>query len=711
MNRLHGLILRIAVTVVLVGMHTGVLRAQDATDPFLWLEDVTSERALEWVRAWNAVSTEELSDDEFRVLDERLKNILDSDQKIPYVTRIGAYYYNLWTDADHPRGLWRRTVPESYAKPPTQWETVLDLDALGAREGESWVWRGAVVLKPDADRALIRLSRGGADATVVREFDLVEKAFVEKGFELPEGKNRVSWRDRDSLWIGADLGGHSMTASGYPRTVRLWRRGTPVSAAEIDYEGEQDDVYVVAAHIATPGHEQDVLIRRITFWTSRAFIRVDGSWVEVDKPLDAELDLYRQWLLLELRSDWLHDGQQYKAGSLLAVDLHRHLNGKGRFSVLFEPSERVSLAAYEPTRHHVLLTTLDNVRTRIDVLTPREEGGWSRQRLEGLPEFGEMRIRAVEADLSDEYFLNLTGFLTPPSLYDGTVGAGPPRQLRATPAFFDTNGLGVSQHEVTSKDGTRVPYFLVRRQSEKLDGEGVTLLYAYGGFEIPMLPRYDPLRGAAWLERGGAFVLANIRGGGEFGPTWHQAALKANRPRAYEDLAAVAEDLIQTGVTSPERLGVMGGSNGGLLVGNMITRYPALFGAAVCQAPLLDMRRYHLLLAGASWMDEYGDPDDPDQWQFIRTFSPYHNVVAGAEYPRTLFMSSTRDDRVHPAHARKMVAKMAQQEHDVLYYENVEGGHGGAADNAQRATMSALAYRFLWRELGAAGDRGEAARP
>ncbi|MHC5209306.1 MAG: prolyl oligopeptidase family serine peptidase [Planctomycetota bacterium] len=667
-------------------------------DAFLWLEDVTAEESLGWVRARNDKSTGELTGGAFDSMKARLLAILDSDEKIPYVSKIGDRYYNLWTDAEHPRGLWRRTTLEEYRKDEPEWETVLDVDALGEAEGESWVWHGVDVLEPEARLCLVSLSRGGADADVVREFDLEAKAFVEDGFSLPEAKSRVSWRDEDSLWVGTDFGPGSLTESGYPRLAKLWKRGTPLEDAELAYSGRLDDVSARVAHDPTPGYERDYVYRAITFWTNEFLLRVDDEWVQVGKPEDAKIDLHREWLLLELRSDWDVGDRTYAAGSLLAIRLEDRMVGRRNFDVLFEPSERVSLKGYAPTRHHILLTTLDNVRSRAYVLTPGEEG-WARRPLEGLPEFGELGVKAVDPLASDEYLVTVTGFTTPTSLYHGTIGEGAPELLKSTPAFFDASGLAVSQHEAVSKDGTRVPYFEVRQEGLDLVGDAPTLLYAYGGFEISMTPGYSATRGAAWLERGGVYVLANIRGGGEFGPQWHQAALKENRPRAYEDLAAVARDLVERGVTRPERLAVMGGSNGGLLVGNMITMYPELFGAAVCQVPLLDMRRYHELLAGASWMGEYGDPDDPEQWAYIKTFSPYHNVVEGVDYPRTFFVTSTRDDRVHPGHARKMVAKMEAQGHDVVYYENIEGGHGGAADNEQRAFMTALTYTFLWNEL------------
>ena len=682
-------------------------------DPFLWLEDVTAETSLDWVRARNEATTTELAGEGFDAMQERILAILDSDQRIPRVSKIGGHYYNLWRDAEHPRGLWRRTTPAEYAKEEPAWETVLDVDALGEAEGESWVWHGAQVLEPEDRRCLISLSRGGADADVVREFDLVEKAFVEGGFTLPEAKSRVSWRDRDHLWVGTDFGAGSMTESGYPRLAKLWKRGTPLAEAELVAEGEATDVSISVYRDPTPGFERDILSRSLTFWTNEVSVREGDAWVRIPKPDGAVARLYREWLLVELRQDWTVGGRTFTAGSLLATDFERYMERakdpdasfERTFEVLFAPSERTSLASFSPTRHHLILSTLETVKSRLWILTPPAPGnhGWKRAPLGGLPSFGRISARAVDALDSDEYFASVTGFLTPTSLYHGTAGGEAPKLLKAGTELFDASGLTVSQYEAESKDGTRIPYFEVKRGDLELDGSNPTLLYAYGGFELSMTPGYSAVRGSAWLERGGVYVLANIRGGGEFGPKWHQAALLANRPRAYEDVAAVARDLARRGVAEAERLAVMGGSNGGLMVGNMITKYPELFGAAVCQVPLLDMRRYHELLAGASWMGEYGDPDDPRQWEFIRTFSPYHNLDPEAAYPRTLFTTSTRDDRVHPGHARKMVARMRAQGHDVVYYENLEGGHGGAADNGQRAFMSTLAYSFLWRELAEVG--------
>ncbi len=492
-----------------------------------------------------------------------------------------------------------------------------------------------------------------------------------------------------------------MTTSGYPRIVKLWRRGTPLSAAETIFEGQDSDVSVGAYHDHTPGFERDFVYRGITFYSSELYLRRDGSLTRIDVPIDANVGVHREWLLVELRTDWDAGGTVYPAGALLATSFDGFLAGDRKFDVLFAPTERTSLAGYSPTRNYILVNELDNVRNRVYRL--RFDGAWQRELLEGQPEFGTIGASAVDPIDSDDFFMTVTDFVTPSTLAMGTVGEGAPTRLKALPELFDRTGLVITQHDARSADGTRVPYFQVARRNVDLNAQNPTLLYGYGGFEISMLPSYSAGVGASWLEKGGVYVVANIRGGGEFGPRWHQAALKQNRHKAYDDFIAVAEDLVRRKVTSTPRLGVMGGSNGGLLTGNMLTRRPDLFGAIVSQVPLLDMRRYHKLLAGASWMGEYGDPDKPEEWEFIRTFSPYHNVKPGITYPPTLIVTSTRDDRVHPGHARKMVALMQSEGQDVQYYENIEGGHGGAANNKQAAFMAALAYTFLWKELGGPG--------
>ena len=695
MMRKLGLLIALGSLVLLLGADSA-----PGDDPNLWLEDVTGERALSWVKERNADSTGELTSLEgFKDLEGRLLSILDSDERIPYVSKMGPYYYNFWSDAAHKRGLWRRTTLDEYRKPEPKWETILDLDALGAAEKENWVWHGADCLKPEYKRCLISLSRGGADADVTREFDMTTKSFLADGYYLPEAKGGAGWRDVDSLFVSTDFGPGTMTESGYPRIVKEWKRGTPLTAAVTVYEGKPEDVSVFGYRDLTKGFERDFVRRGVTFWTSEVFVRRDGKLIKIDKPDDANLSVHRDLLFIELRSDWEVGGKKYPAGSLLAAEFESYLAGKREMDVLFTPAERTSLAGHSNTLNHVVLNELDNVRNRVYVMTRKKGGGWSKQPLPGLPDYGTAEAYAVDSDESDDYWIQASDFVSPDRLMLGTVGQGVPQMLKQLPSMFRSDGLVVTQHEAKSLDGTRVPYFQVSRKGVPLDGKNPTLLYGYGGFEVPMLPDYSATVGAAWLEPGGVYVLANIRGGGEFGPRWHRAALKENRHLAYEDFAAVAQDLVRRRVTTPRHLGAMGGSNGGLLMGNMIVQYPDLFGAILCQVPLLDMKRFNKLLAGASWMGEYGDPDDPAQWEFIRTFSPYQLVKPDGDYPRVLFTTSTRDDRVHPGHARKMYARMLEQGHDVLYWENVEGGHGGAANNRQRAMMWALSWTFLWNEL------------
>ncbi len=683
----------------------GLLPSEEGDDPLLWLEDVLGDKALGWVRAQNEVSKEALAEGpEFKDLEAKLLAIYDSDERIPYVTKRGEYYYNFWRDADHKRGLWRRTTLESYQKEEPEWDVLLDLDALGEEEGENWVWAGSSVLPPSYERCLISLSRGGADADVTREFDIPSRSFVGDGFFLPEAKSRAGWIDRDTLYVATDFGEGSMTESGYPRVVKIWKRGQQLSEAETVFEGTPEDISVGAYRDHTPGWERDFVYRRLTFYTGELLERnADGELVRIDKPDHCEASIDQEWIYFEPRKDWKIGEVTYKAGSLLVADYAAWQEGKHEVEVLFEPGPTTSLASFSTTRDHVLVNLLDNVKSRIDVITHTDKG-WKHKPLEGVPTLGRISASPVDAWHSNAYWLNVTGYTTPSSLFHGDLEGGEPRLLKQLPAFFDAEGIEVSQHFARSSDGTAVPYFQVTPPGLEADGNAPTLLYGYGGFEISLLPSYKAAVGTSWLARGGVYVVANIRGGGEFGPAWHQAALREKRQRAYDDFAAVARDLIERGITQPAHLGIQGGSNGGLLMGNMLTQFPELFGAVVCQVPLLDMKRYTKLLAGASWAGEYGDPDVEEDWAFLRRYSPYHNIDVEQDYPSILFTTSTRDDRVHPGHARKMAAALLSVGKEVLYYENIEGGHGGAADNEQAAFMSALAYSFLWKTLTAGGS-------
>jgi prolyl oligopeptidase len=670
------------------------------TDEFLWLEAVEGEDALAWVKERNAETELDLFvDGAFDDLRRDILEVLEADDRIPMPSGHGDHVLNFWTDSSHRRGLLRRTTWTSYRTDDPDWETVLDIDALGASEGESWVFAGATVRKPDRRRMLVDLSPGGSDASVTREFDLVDNRFIpssEGGFERPLAKGWLQWIDDDSVYVGTDAGPGSLTTSGYPRTVRRWQRGAPLADAPTVFEGDANDISVRAVVSTLPGFKHHLFHRGLDFYNSREWILRDGDLVEVDAPHHTSVGVRERWFLFEPRKEWELGGLVYPAGSLLAAEIDAFLDGDRSLRVLFEPSDTAALGGYTWTRNHLLLRIHDNVRDRVEVVSLT--GDQPTRPLAGTPQVWTVAASPVDADESDDCLLAGNDFVTPASLY--LVSAGTTEVLKTAPDRFDTSGMTIEQHFATSADGTRVPYFQVGRASS---APGPTLLDGYGGFEVANTAAYSGIIGRSWLAHGGTYVLANIRGGGEYGPRWHQAGLRENRHRVYEDFEAVARDLVERGVTTPAQLGIKGGSNGGLLVGNMYVRCPELFAAVVCQVPLLDMQRYHHLLAGASWMAEYGDPRNPDDWAFMQTFSPYHLVEADRAYPPMLLMTSTKDDRVHPGHARKMAARLRNLGHDVVYWENIEGGHGAAADAAQQATMWALAYTFLRRHLMATG--------
>ncbi len=673
-----------------------------ADDPYLWLEDIDGEDALDWVRRRNDTTIAEFTDAEFERMRAEALEVLDTDTRIPYVRRRGGYLYNFWRDAANPRGLWRRTTLDSYRTEDPAWDVILDVDELARADGENWVWAGADVIEPDHSLALVSLSRGGSDASVVREFDMATRLFADGGFELPEAKSRIAWEDHDTLLVGTDFGPDSLTDSGYPRIVKRWRRGQPLADAEILFTGSRTDVTVAAGADRTPGYERTLIYRAIDFFNDERYELRSGELVRIDAPTDASVSVHRDWLLIELRTDWDTGTAHFAAGSLLAADYEEFLSGTTELTVVFEPDAHTCLHQYAWTRDRLVMVTLADVASRVEIVTP---GSWTREPVPGLQPSGNTVIVAAD-DTGEEIFLDSSGFLTPSTLLHGTAG-GAMTAIKQAPEFFDAADLEVAQHFATSDDGTRVPYFVVGSRGGHRAGP--TLLGGYGGFEVSQTPGYGGVLGRLWLTRGGTYVLANIRGGGEYGPGWHTQAMRADRHKVAEDFSSVARDLVQRGITTPGRLGAQGGSNGGLLMGVMLTKYPELFGALVCQVPLLDMKRFHLMLAGASWIAEYGDPDNPDDWAFISEYSPYQNISAGKRYPPVLITTSTRDDRVHPGHARKMTAALEQAGHPVRYYENIEGGHAGAADNAQTAFKSALALTFLHRMLG--GNSKPAADP
>lgn len=667
-------------------------------DPFLWLEEVEGAQALGWVRSRNKVTGAALCDAAFEADVDAIYEIATRPDNIPFVTRRHGMLYNFWQDANHVRGLWRRTTMEEYRKPEPRWETVLDLDELARAEGEDWVWKGCATLEPEHRLGLVSLSRGGADAVVTREFDLVEKRFVDHGYDLPEAKGGAAWVDVDTLLVAKTLGENAATTSGYPRTVRLWRRGKDFLQAPVVFEGETTDVAVSAAVDHEPGFERTFYRRQITFEEGISYVaHGEGPPVAIDLPLDARFDVERDWMVVRLKSDWVLPGATYPADALLAISFSRFLDGDRSFEVLFRPSARRVLSGFWWTKSRLVLTVLDNLASQIWLATPGEP--WSLKRLGGVPETATLHAMPLDSgqlERTDEFLLAIASYIEPTKLAlvdrDSRIEI-----LKEAPSAFDSSALEVTRHEAVSVDGERIPYYEIGPKGRS--GPRPTVLYGYGGFSVSLTPGYLGATGKVWLENGNVWVVANIRGGGEFGAAWHKAGMREAKRLSHDDFATVARDLVKRGVTTAEQMAAYGGSNGGLLVGNMLTRYPDLFGAVWCTVPLLDMRRYTRLLAGPSWVAEYGDPDKPEDWAFMEGFSAYHNLEEGRAYPPVLLVTSRRDDRVHPGHARKMAAKLEALDRSVLFYEPDDGGHG-AANKRQAAFLSALGFAFLRRTIG-----------
>lgn len=671
-------------------------------DNYLWLEDVEGVKPMEWVKQQNAVSAKEIK--AYENFDELVSNslaILNDKERIPYASRIGDYLYNFWKDEKHVRGIYRRTTMEEYKKASPKWETVLDIDKLGKDEGVNWVYKGFNCRYPENDRCFVSLSRGGADATEVREFDLNTLSFVDnqqQAFFLKEAKSSLSWIDKNNVFVGTDFGENSMTDSGYPKVVKLWQRGTDLAEAKTIFSGDKASV-AVSGYVLFDGDDSlELVSEALTFYTAQHYVYRKGKLTLLPVPKDAELKGYfNGQLYIELKSDLESGGERFKQGSMVYAPVETLVKQKPQFQLLVEPSATASISQVKFTKSAIFVTWLDNVKGKLVRYTQAKDGQWKSAQAP-FDANGTISAFDVERD-SDDFFVNYTSFLEPSSLYSFNAVTMKAEKIKGMKQQFNADKFETKQYFATSQDGTQVPYFVVMAKDLKRDGNNPTLLYGYGGFEVSLRPSYSATIGKNWLEQGGVYVLANIRGGGEYGPAWHQAALKQNRHKAYEDFEAIAQDLIAKKITSSEHLGIQGGSNGGLLMGAAFTRKPELYGAVVCQVPLLDMKRYNKLLAGASWMGEYGNPDVAEQWAYIKTFSPYHNLKANTAYPKVFFTTSTRDDRVHPAHARKMVAKMEGMGIDVLYYENIEGGHAGAADNNQAAELKSMVYAYLMQQL------------
>ncbi|MAN65226.1 MAG: S9 family peptidase [Hyphomonadaceae bacterium] len=680
-----------------------------AEDPYLWLEDVEGDAALSWVRGQNERSLAELqADPNYAAYEKAAVEALTSAERIPYGTIRDGMVYNFWQDDTHVRGLWRRTSLESYATDSPEWETVLNFDQLADAEGKNWVYKGADCFRPKGSDAgykcMVSLSNGGKDAVIRREFDLSTKQFVEDGFVTPEAKQGGAWASPDTLLIATDWGEGTLTASGYPFIVKRWQRGAPLESAEELIRGQADDVGVWPMALELEdGRILQGAAQADTFFTTRYWWFPEGETDPVQWPIPPKSSpegVYQGQLLVSLQEDWAPAGQavSFKSGDLVAFNIDAFMETRElpSVSLVFHPSGTQALEGVSIAKGALLLGVSDTAVGKV-MRAEAGEAGWTLETV-ALPGTGQASI-AFASDEEETVFINYEDFLTPDSLLSYNAATGDVTTLKSLPPKFDATGLKVTQHFATSKDGTRIPYFLVSKADLPLDGTTPTLLYGYGGFQVSLNPSYSPVTGRLWLEKGGAYVLANIRGGGEFGPEWHQAGLKQKRQRIYDDFISVGEDLVARGVTSPKHLGIMGGSNGGLLMGVMLNQRPDLWNAVVVQVPLLDMMRYHLLLAGASWVDEYGSPDVAEERKFLETISPYQNFDATRDYPVPFFVTSTKDDRVHPGHARKMAAKFEAAGLPFYYYENIDGGHSAAANQKERAKRSALEFTYLTRQL------------
>lgn len=675
-------------------------------DPYLWLEDVDSDRSLEFVRGLNDETARELKKSRlYKSLYEDALSVLDSESRIPQVNYQGSHLYNYWRDESNPRGVYRRTTVDQFSKDDPEWETILDMDAFNEGNDMNWVFKGMSCLSPDYNKCLARLSPGGGDAVEIREFDMSSKTFVDGGFMLPVAKTQASWRDENSLYVGTDFGDGSLTTSGYPRITKLWLRGTDLDEATTLHEGEATSVSVSAFRMRDDAGDIDLIYEGTSFWTSDIYQWLDGRKHKLQLPDTATMSGYFDGrLLISLKQDWSVDGRDYPAGAVLIADPSRLRGESGRIELLVKPDERTVIESVATSKQGILVTLLKDVVGELKRYESDDDGGWIIRDIP-FPANGAINVTSID-DETGHFFASYQSFITPPTLYAVSGPDWRPQAVKQQAESFDADHYTVRQYFAISEDGTKVPYFVVMNKDTEFDGSNPTHIFSYGGFRNSLTPSYSGsyenhygAYGKLWLDRGGVFVSASIRGGGEYGPAWHQAALLKNKHKSYEDFEAVAMDLIERRITSPEHLGIEGRSNGGLLVGATMTRRPDLYGAVICGVPLLDMKRYHTLLAGASWMAEFGDPDDPDMWQYIQTYSPYQNLKPDTDYPATFFYTSTRDDRVHPGHARKMAARMQEYGYPVWYYENLEGGHGGSSTNQQLATRLALSYAHLWKHL------------
>jgi prolyl oligopeptidase len=675
------------------------LEAPD-NDPYLWLEEIEGERALAFVERQNKLTLEKFGDASFAADRDALAAIYDRSDNIPYITRRDGFVYNLWKDANSPRGLWRRTTLDEFRKEQPAWDVILDIDALAKAENEDWLLSWTRTLPGNHAHAMISLSRGGSDAVVLREFNVEKKAFVEQGFHLSEAKSGVEWLDTDTLLLSSAYGGEGMTTtSGYARTVRLWRRDASVDQAPVLFEVPAASMAAYTNVDRTGAVPKVWFIEQVGFFDLVIWLGdATGPKTKLDLPTDIWIETHDDWLVVKRRSAWTVGGKSCPPDTMLGIALSRFLAGDRNFTVVFEPAPRRALQGFFWSAGKLVLSILDELQPVYEVLTP--SSGWARSSLPGLPKIGVVdvwRLDTVEEESNGDLLVNAQDPLDPSSL-TLLQTMQTPMLLKRAPRTFAADGLVVTQHEAVSIDGERIPY--VQTGPARETGDAPVHLTGYGGFGIVSRPYYNATIGKLWLERGGTSVTANIRGGGEFGTRWHDAGRFANKRLTHDDFAAVAADLVRRGVTRPGRIAAEGASNGGILISNMLTRYPDRFGALFCTIPLIDMRRYTKLLAGASWIAEYGDPEKPEEWDWLQTYSAYHAAIPGQKYPPILIATTRRDDRVHPGHARKMTAKLQAMGYEAYFYEPAAGGHGYGKDNKERAAFASLGLRFLREKIG-----------
>ena len=666
-------------------------------DPYLWLEEVEGKKSLAWVEEQNEETfTRYTESNAFKEKYERIKKELNDDERIPSAYYQNGEMYNFWRDEKNVRGVWRKTSFKSYLQDEPIWENILDIDQLANDEGINWLYKGADCLAPEYKRCLIRLSDGGTDAVTIREFDLEEKKFVKDGFNTYPSKQNASWVNEDQILIGADFGEGSMNESGYPMQVKLWNRGESLEEAKIFFSGSYEKIFNFPFVSIRPDGKYYGIIEGPTFFSEVLHLFDGEKLIKINLPQMIDIHgFFNESLILSIEEDW----EIFKSGSLLEINVNSLLANsidESDVKIIFEPDGQRFISGVSIGKHQLMVSMLENVNGKITRFMKKGDG-WDSKDIKG---FQNSTMNIYGQDVwSDNTFISVSNFLEPSSIYHASDGADY-KKIKSRKNSIDPEKYRVEQNFVSSSDGTSIPYFLISRKDINLDGKNPTILYGYGGFQISKPPSY--LGGSIaeyWLNSGGVYVVSNIRGGGEYGPAWHQSALKENRQRAYDDFIAIAIDLIEKGITSKDHLGIEGRSNGGLLVGATFTQRPDLFNAVICGVPLLDMYRYDKLLAGASWVDEYGDPDNPKEWEFIRKYSPYQNLKKGTEYPEVFFYTSTKDDRVHPGHARKMAKKMTDMGSPIVYYENTEGGHAGTSNIDQFSFLLALQLAYLEDKL------------